>query len=171
VSSVPGERDPAAVQAERRTPGKAAADRVTFGDDEARRTVARDAMSMMRWADFEPRAGHPYHAGGDQAQRQEAILRVIGETDLRGEWDDDGDYDLPPDPIGDAVLALTEDHDGAEAHGPFKAGALAGEAMLRSGDVTFAGYEDEPEPFDDESEAVFIDVDTGEAVDPGPRDP
>ena len=75
-------------------------------------------------------------------------------------------YVPPPDPIGDAVLALPEDHDGVEAHGPFKAGALAGEAMLRSGDVTFEGYDDEPEPFDDEPEAVFIDVDTGEAIDP-----
>jgi hypothetical protein len=66
------------------------------------------------------------------------------------------------------VLALPPDHDGSEESGPFKAGALAGEAMLRSGDVTLEeGYEPEPESFDDEDEgAVFIDTDTGEVIDP-----
>jgi hypothetical protein len=43
---------------------------------------------------------------------------------------------------------------------------LSGEAALRSGDVTFEGYQPEPEPFDDDSEAVFVDVDTGEVIEP-----
>ena len=30
---------------------------------------------------------------------------------------------------------MPEDHDGAEMHGPFLAGALAGEAAIRSGDI------------------------------------
>jgi hypothetical protein len=63
------------VQAERSTPGKAAADRVTFGSDaEARKSVAKDAMRMMAW-DIEPSPGYPY-VGRTEEQEEEARGRA-----------------------------------------------------------------------------------------------
>lgn len=53
---LPGERDPAQVQAERGTPGQC----LTLGSDAAsRRSVAKDALTMMAWADTEPQPDYP----------------------------------------------------------------------------------------------------------------
>jgi hypothetical protein len=163
---LPGELDPSAVQQTRDTPGRRSSERSTFGTDEtARRGVAVDAMRMGHSIDagLEPKPGHPGRPRTERPDPEEELAVAESERIFPTR-------DEEPDPIPGQVVAFAEDDDGAETVGPFIAGALAGEAMLRSGDVTFEGYDDEPEPFDDESEAVYIDVDTGEPIDPAALD-
>jgi hypothetical protein len=46
--------------------------------------------------------------------------------------------------------AFTADDDGAESVGPFHAGALAGEVMLREGEITLPEPDDLPSLLDDD---------------------
>jgi hypothetical protein len=141
---LPSERDPRLVQSERDTPGRRAAARSTFGDsEEVRRSVAKDAL----------RLGHSVDAGLDPGvaatQPDPEEGRALAEAErifpVREE----------EDPIMGLARAFTADDDGAESVGPFHAGALAGEVMLREGEITLPEPEVpslfDAELYDDES--------------------
>ena len=169
---LPGERAPAEVQ-DRETPGRRSADLVSFGNADTRRSVAVDAMRKAAELDNgAPQPGYPY-ARRTEAEEEEAVMRdmatmsTAGVMDLDGNLIADPDEDEPDAILPDALL-LPADHDGAEAHGPFRAGALAAEAAMRSGDLVIEpAAQDES---DDGGVPVFIDVDTGEAIDPADLD-
>jgi hypothetical protein len=154
---LPGERDPRDAQESRSTPGRRSSARASFGDDETRRSTAVDAMRMGHSiGDDEAKAGYPWHTRPSAVDEEEETLRGMAHATATGRLgedgdllvDEDGDFlDADPDPISGTVLALPADHDGAEEHGPFLAGALSGEAMRRSGDVI---VDDEPDQDEDE---------------------
>jgi hypothetical protein len=171
---VPGERAPAEVQATRETPGRRSAESVTFGDDHSIRSTAVDALKTMRWADTDPQAGYPY-AGRTSEQEEEAALRDMGVLRATGDVDAEGnvadDYDFEPELLDGRGQLIAQDDELEDDEGrvePFKHGALAFNAALRSGEIDSrdfdgpTGVEDEG---DGEGEFVYVDADTGELID------
>jgi hypothetical protein len=171
---LPGERAPAEVQASRETPGRRSAESVTFGDGDSIRSTAVDALKMMRWADTDPQAGYPY-VGRTPEQEEEAALRDMGVLRATGDVDAEGnvadDYDFEPDLLdgrGQLIAADDELEDDDERGPiPFKHGALAFNAAIRSGEIDPRDFEGSgyiEESGSGEPEVLYIDED-GDVID------